>query len=284
MKLLLDSALTSEGGGGLAVGDETQADWKASLPAEIRDEPSLAQIKDVASLAKSYVHAQRLIGGEKILAPKDSWGDKEWSAFWNRIGRPEKPEGYEIKRPDNLDSTIQLDDGKINELKTLFHGIGLTNAQAGKLFGYFVHELNEDVKTRKASADKAMADAVRELRTEWGMDFDNNLQLAKGAVRALTDESFAQFLDSSGLGNHPQMAKLFLKLAKMTAEDRNRLGESSMTLSSSARAAAEIDSLVQNKEFMSDLMDARSTGHKLALQRWEKLHQMAYPGKVTGGV
>ena len=48
---------------------ETNTDWKASLSDEIRADKSLENIKDIESLAKSYVHAQKLVGAEKIPVP-----------------------------------------------------------------------------------------------------------------------------------------------------------------------------------------------------------------------
>jgi hypothetical protein len=40
-----------------------------SLPEDLRMEPSLRNFTDPASLAKSYVHAQRMIGADKIPLP-----------------------------------------------------------------------------------------------------------------------------------------------------------------------------------------------------------------------
>ena len=44
-------------------------DWKASLSDEIRNEKSLENISDIESLAKGYVHAQKLVGADKIPVP-----------------------------------------------------------------------------------------------------------------------------------------------------------------------------------------------------------------------
>ena len=41
-------------------------DWRSSIPEEIRGHKSLDHINDVGALAKSYVHAQSMIGADKI--------------------------------------------------------------------------------------------------------------------------------------------------------------------------------------------------------------------------
>jgi hypothetical protein len=45
--------------------------WREHLPEDIRAEPSLANVRDLPGLAKSYVNAQRMIGRDKIVLPKD---------------------------------------------------------------------------------------------------------------------------------------------------------------------------------------------------------------------
>ena len=42
------------------------SDWLDSIDEALKTEPSLSDIKDVNSLAKSYVHAQKMIGADKI--------------------------------------------------------------------------------------------------------------------------------------------------------------------------------------------------------------------------
>ena len=48
---------------------ETNTDWKASLSDDLKADKSLENIKDIESLAKSYVHAQKMVGGDKIPVP-----------------------------------------------------------------------------------------------------------------------------------------------------------------------------------------------------------------------
>ncbi|MGE0736045.1 MAG: hypothetical protein AB7G15_17130 [Alphaproteobacteria bacterium] len=75
---------------------EPASDWRAEIPRELQMEPSLARIKDVGGLAKSYVEAQRMIGAEKIPLPRD--GDAaSYEAFYRRLGRPESPDKYVFK-------------------------------------------------------------------------------------------------------------------------------------------------------------------------------------------
>ena len=55
-----------------SVVEQAAIDWKTSLTEDIRADKSLAPIKDINSLAKSYIHAQKLVGVEKIPLPNKS--------------------------------------------------------------------------------------------------------------------------------------------------------------------------------------------------------------------
>jgi len=57
-----------------------------SLPEDLRNEPSLRLFSDPASLAKSYVHAQRMIGADKIPLPGKSATDDEWRQVYRCAG------------------------------------------------------------------------------------------------------------------------------------------------------------------------------------------------------
>ena len=77
-----------------------------SLPEDLRAEPSLRNFTDPVSLAKSYVHAQRMIGADKIPLPGKSATDDEWRQVYKRLGAPDNPKGYDFKvSPDAMRDT-----------------------------------------------------------------------------------------------------------------------------------------------------------------------------------
>ena len=53
----------------------------------------------MAALAKGYVHAQRLVGAERIALPGRNQDLAAWEG-WDRLGRPARPEDYVITRPE----------------------------------------------------------------------------------------------------------------------------------------------------------------------------------------
>ena len=69
------------------------ADWRSGLPDDVRNDPSLSDIKDVGSMAKSYINGQKLIGKNRIALPAEGATDEEMSMFHSQLGRPEKADG-----------------------------------------------------------------------------------------------------------------------------------------------------------------------------------------------
>jgi len=76
-------------------------DWKANLSDEIRADKSLENIKDIEGLAKSYVHAQKLVGSDKIPVPNKFATDKDWDAVYEKLGRPADAAGYKYDLPED---------------------------------------------------------------------------------------------------------------------------------------------------------------------------------------
>ena len=62
--------------------------WKDTLPDDLKAEKALESIQDIPGLAKSYIHAQKMIGSDKIPVPNKYATDEDWQAVYNKLGRP----------------------------------------------------------------------------------------------------------------------------------------------------------------------------------------------------
>ena len=76
-------------------------DWKANLSDELKADKSLENIKDIESLAKSFVHAQKLVGADKIPVPNKFATEKDWDAVYEKLGRPKNSDGYKFNLPED---------------------------------------------------------------------------------------------------------------------------------------------------------------------------------------
>ena len=73
-------------------------------------DPSLTDIKDVANLAKSYVHSQKMIGKDRITLPGKEATDEEWGTFYSELGRPEEAKSYDFGERPSLPEGLEYDE------------------------------------------------------------------------------------------------------------------------------------------------------------------------------
>lgn len=214
-----------------------------SLPEDLRAEPSLRNFTDPVSLAKSYVHAQRMIGADKIPLPGKSATEDEWRQVYKRLGAPDSAKGYDFKVGADV-----MRDTEIEAFRTAAFEAGLNSKQAGRIAQFL-----EGTVTQSRAAMEEGADAVRyageqELRQEWGQAFDQQVQLAhKAAVTFLGNTDLldsVELADGRLLGDHPAIVKMFANLAKEIGED-NLLGDASELVMTPAEAQNKISEMTR---------------------------------------
>lgn len=263
------------------------AEWLAGLPEDIRGEPSLAQIngKDWTEagpvLAKNYVNAQKLVGTDRVQSPQASWTDKEWDSWYNKGGRPEKPDSYQVPGDLKFEEGVKLDDAKMGAAKAHFHKLGLNPRQAEGMIRYYTEALNGTTREQRTREEASVAEANNRLRAEWGDKFDENKDLAQGVIRKYGSPELVEFLNTSRLGDNPHLIKVFQQIGKLVSEDVSRGGGSGQGffVKDTTQAKTEIDKLSGDEEFQKMLNNREHPGHKQALERWTHIFKQAYPGK-----
>lgn len=254
------------------------AAFLATLPEDIRSEPSLKSIQDASALAKSYVHAQKLIGTKRLPVPEPTWDEAKWNEFYDQTGRPKTPDDYKVPGV-KLEEGLSLDEAKIKNVKAQFHKLGLSGKQAEGVLEYYLGTLNEGVKGSRAASMQSNEAATAELKAEWGDKYEPNLDLAKATIKKFGDQKLLDYLESSGIGNNGQLIRMLSKIGALTLEDSARGGGSDFMVKDSTRASSEIDNLKTDKDFMAAFTTQNHPGHKAAVEKWGKLHSIAYPGK-----
>ena len=129
---------------------QAPADWRSGLPEDIRNDPSLADIKDVGAMAKSYINGQKLIGKNRISLPGEGATDEEWSAFHSQLGRPDQSNLYDFGERPALPDGLEYDEGFETAYKDLAFKAGLTPQQAKTIFdGY-----HEYIQTKNLTSER----------------------------------------------------------------------------------------------------------------------------------
>lgn len=127
-------------------------------------------------------------------------------AYVNAPEKREVPEKYTI--PENF---------KVEGFENFVKEAGFTQKDVDAIVKF-----NSDhVKTLSEKALTEQNNRLNELKTEWGDSYDDNVKLAKLAVKQFDDDdgSFAKMLKSSRAGNEPVVIKFFSSLGGMLKED-----------------------------------------------------------------
>ena len=130
-----------------------------SLPEGLRAEPSLQTFDSVDKLAKSYVNAVKKIGGDPAKLVSIPQEGESWDSFYNQMGRPETPEGYQFG--DDPDNELEF-------YRNATHQLGLTQEQAQNMLELYASVQEEQNEAdNQATADFAV-DSQIQLKREWG--------------------------------------------------------------------------------------------------------------------
>jgi hypothetical protein len=244
----------------------------------IKTDPSLRDIKSVEDLAKSYVHAQKLVGKDRLAVPTDENDTAAWNDVLSKLGRPENAQGYELPKPAE-DSPAQLPEGMDQKFAEKAHELGLTNKQARDLFGWYIQDVAEaEVASRGEKFEQERKQAETTLRQEFGNAFDDRLQDANRALNEYGDQNgeLRQLFDNTGLGNDPNVIRFLAKIGEGLREDT--VGGSTKPVGRSPdQAHQEIGTLKSDQAFMKTYLDPTQSGHREAVDRMRRLYEDAYP-------
>lgn len=258
------------------------ADWRASLPDDLRSEPSLLTIADVPALAKSFVNSQKLIGNKRIVQPGPNSTPAEWDSVYNALGRPETFDKYPdaaVKPADGL----TFDKAGMDKAKGVFHKLGLLPHQAKGILDFYIEGMNGSHTGMVQQMEQQKAQATESLRADWGDKYQVNVDIAKAAVKKFADPAALAELEA-GLGNNPAMVKMFHSMGKALMEDRSSMPGGTLQAGSAAEASQRIEALQQDAEWMKAFTSRDHPQHQAAVDQMLELRRKLAPGKleVTG--
>ena len=249
---------------------EVNTDWKANLSDEIRADKSLENINDIESLAKSYVHAQKLVGSDKIPVPNKHATEKDWDAVYEKLGRPKTAEEYKFNSPEDQ----KVDEAALKNFSTQAHKLGLLPGQAEGMVKFYNEMIGNELAQADSLASSQREKAITELKTEWGPAYDQKLQQANNVVSSVFPQGFmnTNLADGTKLGDHPAVIKAFADLAGKMGED-NIVQASGPTMMTPRQIDKEIASLQAPG---SAYWDKNHPNHQIAVEEVQALFEQKH--------
>ena len=112
---------------------EQVVDFKSLIPEDFKEEKSLQNFQNMNDFVKSYLHSQKLVGADKIPVPNKMATDEDWNAVYERLGRPETPDGYKYELPKET----KLEESTLKAFSEEAHKLGLLPKQAQGIINYY---------------------------------------------------------------------------------------------------------------------------------------------------
>ncbi|HDP4933819.1 TPA: peptidase [Escherichia coli] len=170
--------------------------------------------------------------GENPQGDKPADGDKPDD---DKDKKPEgAPEAYEFKAAEG----VELDTEALKDFEPVARELNLTNEQAQKLVDAYPKIL-AGVQQRQADAwqkqTEGWAEAVKADKEIGGDKLESNLSAAQRALDQFGNPELKEYLNVTGMGNHPELVKAFVKIGKAMSEDGMVSGKDT-----GQRSAAEV--------------------------------------------
>ncbi len=219
-----------------------EVNFQDLIPESYREEKSLTNFNNMEDFVKSYLHAQKMVGADKIPVPNKHSTDEDWNEVFKRLGAPSSPDDYKYDFKDQ-----ELDQGQVSEFNKTAHKLGLLPKQAEGLIKFY-NEMNGNIAaSQEQQAADAQLNTETELKKEFGPQYAKRLDQAKKLALSSLGEEFLEntyLKDGSRLGDNLTVIKAFSNLADKLSEDEIIKGDGSdyMTAREIEKEIAELTS------------------------------------------
>lgn len=194
--------------------------WMAQLPKDLQEDESLTRFKTIGDIGKAYRELEGKIGNSIPIPGKDATAE-ELNAYFTKIGRPDKPESYNLSKLE-LPEGLAYDDALAEDFRKRAHTLGLTQEQAEKLYGWQIESTVQSYKDRQVDMQRAVQESTAKLREVYGSKTNEEVALTTRFLKQAADKidpALIRDIENSGLGNSVSLIRLLNTFAHQTAED-----------------------------------------------------------------
>lgn len=158
--------------------------------------------------------------GDKPQDGKPADGDKPADKSDDKEQKPEgAPEKYEFKPAEGQ----ELDTAALEQFEPIARELNLTNEQAQKMVDLYGAKIMPMVQQQQVEAwqktTEQWAADVKADKEIGGDKLTGNLSAAQRALAQFGTPELKEYLEGTGLGNHPELVKAFVKIGKAMSED-----------------------------------------------------------------
>lgn len=158
--------------------------------------------------------------GDKPQEDKPADGDKPAEKPDEKEQKQEgAPEKYEFQAGEG----VELDNAALEQFEPIARELNLSNEQAQKMVDLYGTKILPMVQQKQAEAWQAQTEQwaadVKADKEIGGDKLTANLSAAQRALDLFGTPELKEYLNTTGLGNHPDLVKTFVKIGKAMSED-----------------------------------------------------------------
>lgn len=194
------------------------ADWMKGLNVEpeILQASHFKNFKSLDDVVKSYHHAQKMIGADKVVVPNKNSSPEDWKNYYAKVGHPTSLEEFKAELPKSIDN----EDFKKNLISKALE-LNMRPDQLTSVVDMMEKYNDELVANYEKEQEESIKANTEALIKEWGeAGFKKNIAGAQRVIKHFGGDETLKAVLESPLANDTQFIKLMAKIGeKLTSED-----------------------------------------------------------------
>ena len=194
--------------------------WYSDLEGDLSSNPTITKFENPSALATSYVEAQNMLGGDKIINPFKLAEDKRAAGmlkFNEATGVPGEASAYQFTDPKDVPDGLSFDKAKFGEIA---HRHKLRPDQAEGIWQEYTGGFISDYKVQQEAYQTKMDESETSLRKEWGGTYDANIALASKVLRMKVKDDAEFNRMNQEISTDPSKVKFLAEIGKDFSENK----------------------------------------------------------------
>lgn len=255
--------------------DNATTSWVDALPEELRGNAELRKFKDVNEALKGYTHLVSMAGRKGLAAPAADAGEDAWNAYFTaRRGGIESAEGYSTKF--DAEALVGLDQEVYDVASQFMFMNGFSDSEHARTLELLGAIRDREAKIWEQENVRRCADAVRDLKHEWGEKYERNMNSIRNFIADFPEARNA--LQQYGLENNAAMCKMILCAAERTSESTNPVPVKPEMGMTAAELKKRIDSVVKSEAYNDRTSKGHADAHKQFMDLMREKAKMRQAG------
>lgn len=201
--------------------------WDSDLSEEVRSMDGFDGLMEkfgkaenpIEEMAKGYLNVEKLASrkAEGVKVPGEDASEAELAEFYNSIGRPDDPDGYEIDPKFTEGDDAPFEPEALKEVLGQFHEAGLPQSMLNKVLEIGAANMARSDEQFVALHEDMTRETMTNLKEKWGKDYGAKMG---GAMQVAEKLGLFEVAKSTGLANHQPFVEAMALVNDLVSESK----------------------------------------------------------------